>query len=185
MTCKNPSTLLILDDDVEHVSVLAQGFQARGFAIAPSITVAQAMERIDLLRPDAAVLELVIGRDNGLDVLEYLRKACPNSRAIILTGYGDLSTAVSAVKLGAVDYLTKPASLDEIHAALHATATARSPLPAKITPPKQAQFDHILQFLRRNDYKLAPTARQLGMHRRTLQRILRRHGIQPLTLPVK
>lgn len=181
----HPPTLLILDEDVEYVAFLGASFQQRGFAIAAAYRADQAVALIDELRPDSAILELVIGEDSGLDVLEHLQLACPHSRAIILTGFGNISTAVSAVKLGAVDYLIKPATLDEIHGGLQATATARAPMPETITHPRQAQFQHILQFLRRNDYKLAPTARQLGMHRRTLQRILRRHGIQPLTLPAK
>jgi len=178
-------TMLILDEDAEYAAFLGKNFINMGFSIVASYDASHAIELIDQVRPQAAVLELVIGEDSGLDVLEHLTQECPKSRAVILTGYGDISTAVSAVKLGAVDYLIKPATPEEIHGGLQATATARSPLPAKITQPKQAQFEHILLFLRRNDYKLAPTARQLGMHRRTLQRILRRHGIQPLTLPAK
>ena len=92
-------TLLILDEDAEYVAFLGASFQKRGFAIAPAYEADRAISLVDEVRPDAAILELVIGDDNGLDVLEHLQRICPQSRAIILTGFGDISTAVSAVKL--------------------------------------------------------------------------------------
>ena len=172
-------TLLLVDDDEALLVRLALAMETRGYMVSAARSLAEACAIIDRVSPDYAVIDLRLGDGNGLDVIAHLRAVHPSAHAIVLTGYGNIPTAVTAIKLGAVDYLTKPVDADEVDAALQATATTKSPVPDRILPPDDAQLQHILSFLEANDGQLSPTARQLGMHRRTLQRILRRNGIPP------
>ena len=109
---------------------------------------------------------------NGLDVIEIIRSRRPDARAIILTGYGNIATAVTAVKLGAVDYLSKPADADEIHAALMQMKDARAAPPENPMSADRVRWEHIQRVYELCDRNVSETARRLNMHRRTLQRIL-------------
>ena len=112
------------------------------------------------------------GDGNGLDVVAALQSKRPGARAIVLTGYGNIATAVTAVKLGAVDYLAKPADADEVAAALLAVGGAKSELPQNPMSADRVRWEHIQRIYEMCDRNVSETARRLNMHRRTLQRIL-------------
>ena len=113
-----------------------------------------------------------LGDGNGLDVIERLKERRPDARGVILTGYGNIATAVTAVKMGAFDYLAKPADADEIHAALMARTGERAPPPENPMSADRVRWEHIQRVYELCGRNVSETARRLNMHRRTLQRIL-------------
>ncbi|MEM9845690.1 MAG: response regulator [Pseudomonadota bacterium] len=168
-------TLLIVEDDDVFREQLAKVMAGRGFNTISAGTLAEATRMIEKHQADYAVVDLHLGdTESGLDVIEALRKQTPPARALILTGYGNTPTAVAAVKLGAVDYMAKPADADEIIQALMATEGGLPPAPDNPICPEEAKRVHIERFLNRTDGNITQTARMLNMHRRTLQRILKR-----------
>jgi two-component system response regulator RegA len=171
MVAGNP-TLLIVDDDKAFVQRLARAMEKRGFVTEVAESVAEAIVRIDAVPPAFAVVDMRLGDGNGLDVIEHLRQRRADARAVILTGYGNIATAVTAVKLGAVDYLAKPADVDEIIAALNRGAHDRAPPPENPMSADRVRWEHIQRVYELCDRNVSETARRLNMHRRTLQRIL-------------
>jgi two-component system response regulator RegA len=117
------------------------------------------------------VVDLRLGDGNGLDVVSALKRKRPEARAIVLTGYGNIATAVTAVKMGAVDYLSKPADADDVVAALLASGTEKSELPANPMSADRVRWEHIQRIYEMCNRNVSETARRLNMHRRTLQRI--------------
>jgi len=115
---------------------------------------------------------LRLGDGNGLDVVSALKKKRPDARAIVLTGYGNIATAVTAVKMGAIDYLSKPADADDVVAALLSTGGEKSELPANPMSADRVRWEHIQRIYEMCNRNVSETARRLNMHRRTLQRIL-------------
>lgn len=165
-------TLLLVDDDEPFVKRLAKAMEKRGFLPETAGSVA-AGKTIALSRPPAyAVVDLRLEDGNGLDVVEVLRERRPDCRVIVLTGYGAIATAVAAVKIGAIDYLSKPADANDVTRALLATGEA---LPMPSENPMSAdrvRWEHIQRVYEMCDRNVSETARRLSMHRRTLQRIL-------------
>lgn len=170
--------LLIVDDDPIFNRTLQRAMERRGFATYGAATVADAKQILEAVDLDYAIIDLRIGGDNGLDLLEYATRMHPTVRSIILTGYGDVATAVSATKLSAFDYMAKPADAEAIEAALRGL---NRPLRKDQTFPRPEvqEFRYLLAMYEQHGRNMSETARAAGMHRRTLQRILRRHGIGP------
>ncbi|MCR9112976.1 MAG: response regulator [Rhodobacteraceae bacterium] len=166
-------TLLIVENDAVFRDQLARVMATRGFVPMKAAGVAEAKAAMQGDGPDYAVIDLHLDDGSGLEVIEELKRRQKDARAIILTGYGNTPTAVAAVKLGAVDYLTKPVDADEIVDALMATDTL-PPAPENPISPEEAKRVHIERFLARTDGNITRTAQLLNMHRRTLQRILKR-----------
>jgi two-component system, response regulator RegA len=164
--------LLIVDDDKAFVQRLARAMEKRGFVTETAESVAEARAKSDAVNPSFAVVDMRLEDGNGLDVIEYIRARRPEARAIILTGYGNIATAVTAVKLGAVDYLSKPADADEIHAALMQLKDERAMPPENPMSADRVRWEHIQRVYELCDRNVSETARRLNMHRRTLQRIL-------------
>jgi len=169
---EDPS-LLLVDDDEVFLKRLARAMERRGFVTETANSVA-AGKALAIARPPAyAVIDLRLEDGNGLDVVEALRERRPDSRIVVLTGYGAIATAVAAVKIGATDYLSKPADADEVvHALL---SRGESALPAPPENPMSAdrvRWEHIQRVFEQCDRNVSETARRLSMHRRTLQRIL-------------
>src|SRR5687768_10527783 len=113
-------SLLIVDDDKAFVQRLARAMESRGYSVAVAETVREGLSLVESQNPAFAVVDMRLGDGNGLDVISALKQKRPDAKGIVLTGYGNIATAVTAVKLGAIDYLAKPADADEIHAALMA-----------------------------------------------------------------
>jgi two-component system, response regulator RegA len=164
--------LLIVDDDKAFVQRLARAMEKRGFVTETAESVAEARAKSDAVNPSFAVVDMRLEDGNGLDVIEYIRARRPEARAIILTGYGNIATAVTAVKLGAVDYLSKPADADEIHAALMQLKDERAMPPENPMSADRVRWEHIQRVYELCERNVSETARRLNMHRRTLQRIL-------------
>lgn len=165
-------TLLLVDDDEPFLRRLAKAMEKRGFDVemAGSVTAGKA---IATARPPAfAVVDLRLEDGNGLDVVEILREKRPDSRIVVLTGYGAIATAVAAVKIGATDYLSKPADATDITNALLATGEEMPPPPENPMSADRVRWEHIQRVYELCDRNVSETARRLNMHRRTLQRIL-------------
>jgi two-component system, response regulator RegA len=164
--------LLIVEDDKAFLERLARAMEARGFIVRTSETVADALAQITRSAPAFAVVDLRLGDGNGLDVVSALKRQRPDARAIVLTGYGNIATAVTAVKLGAVDYLAKPADADDVVNALLATGSAKTEPPQNPMSADRVRWEHIQRIYEMCNRNVSETARRLNMHRRTLQRIL-------------
>lgn len=165
-------TLMVLDDDGPFCQRMARALTQRGFTVSAVTTVSEAKDIARLNPPAFAVLDLRLQDGSGLEVLEVLHDAREDARAVVLTGYGALATAVAAVKAGAVDYLAKPADIEDI---IKALTSAGSDLPEPPENPMSAdrvRWEHIQRVYELCDHNVSETARRLGMHRRTLQRIL-------------
>lgn len=165
-------SLLIVEDDKAFLERLARAMEARGFVVRTSDTVADGLAQIQRSAPAFAVIDLRLGDGNGLDVVSALKVQRPDARTIVLTGYGNIATAVTAVKLGAVDYLAKPADADDIVNALLATGSAKIEPPQNPMSADRVRWEHIQRIYEMCNRNVSETARRLNMHRRTLQRIL-------------
>ncbi|WP_163270485.1 ActR/PrrA/RegA family redox response regulator transcription factor [Chelativorans alearense] len=165
-------SLLIVDDDHPFLVRLARAMEGRGFAVETAETVADALAKVKIAAPAFAVVDMRLGDGNGLDVVSAIREKREDARAIILTGYGNIATAVTAVKLGAVDYLSKPADADDIYAALTRQPDEKAEPPENPMSADRVRWEHIQRVYEMCDRNVSETARRLNMHRRTLQRIL-------------
>lgn len=166
------NSLLLLDDDEPFLRRLARAMEKRGFAVEAVETVA-AGKAIATARPPAyAVIDLRLEDGNGLDVVEVLRERRPDAKIVVLTGYGAIATAVASVKIGATDYLSKPADANDVTAALLSSGGGRPPPPENPMSADRVRWEHIQRVFELCDRNVSETARRLNMHRRTLQRIL-------------
>ncbi len=170
----NPPLFLIVDDDANFRAATLAALQRRGLRAMAAGNADEAMRLIDNTRFTHAILDLNLGGgDSGLVVLRYLLAAQPECRALMLTGFASIATAVEATKAGAAQYLPKPATLDEILAALDEGAPPDDPPVSSQPPsPRRLEWEYIQRALLRNGGNISATARELGMHRRTLQRKL-------------
>ncbi len=165
-------SLLLLDDDEPFLRRLSRAMEKRGFDVTAVETVAAGRAAAEARPPAYAVIDLRLEDGNGLDLVETLRARRPDGRIVVLTGYGAIATAVAAVRIGAWDYLSKPADADDVTGALLAVGHAR---PAPSENPMSAdriRWEHIQRIYEMCDRNVSETARRLNMHRRTLQRIL-------------
>ena len=164
-------TLLIVDDDKPFLQRLARAMETRGFTVRTAESVADGLMQLEIASPAFAVVDLRLGDGSGLDVISALKARRPDARAIVLTGYGNIATAVVAVKLGAVDYLSKPVDADHVvHALLNGDRAVEPP--EKPMTPDRIRWEHIQRIYELCNQNVSETARRLNMHRRTLQRIL-------------
>ncbi len=166
------NSLLIVDDDKPFSSRLGRAMEARGYQVRIAESVADGLAMIEASAPAFAVIDMRLGDGNGLQVIERLVERRPDARAVMLTGYGNIATAVTAVKLGAFDYLAKPADADEIQAALMAQSDGRAQPPENPMSADRVRWEHIQRVYELCNRNVSETARRLNMHRRTLQRIL-------------
>ena len=181
MTEQNPTspTLLIVDDDEIFCEVLADAMTDRGYEVATAHTIASGLEQAERLEPEYAVIDLRIGTESGLVLAEKLHAMDENTRMVILTGYASIATAVEAIKLGAVHYLTKPADADEILAGLHKDeGDASIPVSDNPLTVKRLEWEHLQKVLNECDGNISAAARKLRMHRRTLQRKLAKKPVK-------
>ncbi|TFL20304.1 ActR/PrrA/RegA family redox response regulator transcription factor [Jannaschia formosa] len=165
-------TLLLVDDDEPFLRRLERAMQKRGFEVEAASSVAEGIAKASA-RPSAyAVVDLRLEDGNGLDVVERLREKRPDSKIVVLTGYGAIATAVAAVKIGATDYLSKPADANDITNALLCKDDDLPPPPENPMSADRVRWEHIQRVYELCDRNVSETARRLNMHRRTLQRIL-------------
>jgi two-component system response regulator RegA len=166
-------SLLLLDDDAVLRTRLGRALEARGFVVTLACSVAEAAAAVKASPPAFAVLDLRLEDGSGLEVVDALRAARPDARIIILTGYGNIATAVAAVKAGATDYLAKPADADDVVKALLVASVTETPAPPENPmSADRVRWEHIQRVYELCGNNVSETARRLNMHRRTLQRIL-------------
>lgn len=175
--------LLLVDDDAVFGEVLSAALERRGFAVLVARDCTQARALLATEQPDYAVVDLRIGDESGLSLMESISQAEYPPRTVLLTGYGSIATAVQAIKLGAVHYLTKPVAVDDIVTALGSGETgpegqAAVPISARPLSVKRLEWEHIQRVLAENDGNVSATARALGIHRRTLQRKLHKRPVR-------
>ena len=165
-------TLLLVDDDESFVKRLAKAMEKRGFIPDTAQSVAEGRAKAQANPPAYAVVDLRLEDGNGLDVIEKLRERRPDCRIVVLTGYGAIATAVAAVKIGAIDYLSKPADANDVIQALLAKGEVMPLPPENPMSADRVRWEHIQRVYEMCDRNVSETARRLSMHRRTLQRIL-------------
>jgi two-component system response regulator RegA len=165
-------SLLLVDDDEPFLKRLAKAMEKRGFEVEIAESVAAGRARAIARPPAYAVCDLRLDDGNGLDVVEAIRERRPDARIVVLTGYGAIASAVAAVKVGATDYLSKPADATDITHALLADSADLPPPPENPMSADRVRWEHIQRVYELCDRNVSETARRLNMHRRTLQRIL-------------
>ncbi len=166
------ATLLLVDDDATFCRVLSTALTRRGFCVSIAHSVEEALPLAVDNPPEYAVVDMKMKGAPGLVLVKALHELDPNTRIVVLTGYASISTAVEAIKLGATQYLAKPANADEIVAAFSHQADGNVPLTTQPTNIENLEWEHIQRVMREHDHNISATARALNMHRRTLQRKL-------------
>ncbi len=165
-------SLLIVDDDNPFRDRLARSMEKKGFKVTQTESVKSAIQQARENKPAFAVIDLRLGDGNGLEVVNEIRKSKKESRIIMLTGYGNIPTAVAAIKAGAIDYLAKPANAEDIERALLADPSKKAYPPKDPMSADRIKWEHIHRVFELYNRNVSETARRLKMHRRTLQRIL-------------
>ena len=172
-------TLLLVDDDITFCRVLAKAIEKRGFDVFTATDISAGLELAADHQPDYAVIDLRIGHESGLELVEKLHQQHPTLRMLMLTGFASIATAVEAIKLGAVHYLTKPASVDDILNGLQRVqGNAEVSLAENPISVKRLEWEHLQKVLMEHDGNISAAARALNMHRRTLQRKLAKKPVK-------
>jgi two-component system response regulator RegA len=169
-------TLLILDDDAPLRGRLRRAMEVRGFEVMDAGTVQEGVGMVRKTPPAYAILDMKLEDGTGLTLVQELRKKRADCRIVMLTGFGNIATAVAAVKAGALDYLPKPADPDQITAALTQSGDEMPPPPQDPMSADRVRWEHIQRVYEQCGRNVSETARRLRMHRRTLQRILSKHA---------
>ena len=165
-------SLLIVDDDDPLRMRLSRAMEKKGFQVKDAKTVENAIKMVASNPPKFALVDLRLEDGNGLDVVKEINKVKKDSRIVMLTGYGNLPTAVAAVKSGAIDYIAKPVDADDVEAALLADPESKAKPPENPMSADRVKWEHIHRVFELCNRNVSETARRLKMHRRTLQRIL-------------
>jgi two-component system response regulator RegA len=165
-------SLLILDDDEPFLRRLSRAMEKRGFEVTAVDSVASGTAAVEARAPAYAVVDLRLEDGNGLTLVELIRERRPDARVVVLTGYGAIASAVAAVKIGATDYLAKPADANDVTSALLSRDLGKPELPEHPMSADRVRWEHIQRVYELCDRNVSETARRLSMHRRTLQRIL-------------
>ena len=165
-------SLLIVDDDNPFRERLARAMEKKGFSVSQAEGVKKGIDSIKTKKPAFAVVDLRLGDGNGLEVVKELQSSKTRCKIIMLTGYGNIPTAVAAIKQGAIDYLAKPADADDVEKALLADPDQKALPPENPMSADRIKWEHIHRVFELCNRNVSETARRLKMHRRTLQRIL-------------
>jgi two-component system response regulator RegA len=172
-------SLLIVDDDEIFCQVLANALEKRNYLTKQAYNLGQTQAIIKSWKPDYAVVDLRIGKDSGLKVCQILLEKYPEIRIVILTGFASIATAVEAIKLGVIQYLTKPTDVETIlKALLQQDANADIKIASTPLPVKRLEWEHLQKVLMDNDGNITKAAQKLNMHRRTLQRKLQKKPVK-------
>ena len=173
MTHANENYLLLVDDDEVFLRVLGRSMTKRGYEVACCANINDAVEQARKIRPTSAVIDLKLENESGLDLIPLLKEINPDMRIVVLTGYSSIATAVTAVKRGATDYLSKPVTAGDVIKSL--SGEKQDEISTEDMTPmsvERLEWEHIQKVLKENDGNISATARSLGMYRRTLQRKL-------------
>ncbi|HEU0187837.1 MAG TPA: response regulator transcription factor [Gallionellaceae bacterium] len=178
-TTLEQAELLLVDDDATFCQVLSHALGKRGFQVTVAHSVEEALPLASANPPEYAVVDLKMSGASGLQLIQALHELDAATRIVVLTGYASIATAVEAIKLGATQYLSKPANADEIVAAFGHLASADAPLNTQPSSISRLEWEHIQRVLQEHNGNISATARALNMHRRTLQRKLSKHPAEP------
>ena len=168
--------LLIVDDDLPFRERLSRSMQKKGFEVDSADSFASAVEIIEKQNYDYAIVDMRLTDGSGLELIKKMQIKSPGTKSLLLTGYGNIATAVAAIKSGAIDYLPKPAEVDQIYDALTNSKEVLPPPPENPMTADRIRWEHIQRVFVQCNRNVSETARRLRMHRRTLQRILNKHA---------
>ena len=168
--------LVIVDDDFPFRERLSQSMIKKGFNVESFANSNDTIKRIKNKKFDYAIVDMRLIDGSGLELIEIIKKFNPKTKSLLLTGYGNIATAVAAIKSGAIDYLPKPAEIDQIYDALTSSTKILPPPPKNPMTADRIRWEHIQRVFIQCDRNVSETARRLRMHRRTLQRILNKHA---------
>jgi two-component system, response regulator RegA len=178
MNKHGPVDFLIVDDDPTFAAMLERALTRRHYSCVTAADAATALQAIEKRAFTKAIIDLKLGSDSGLHLIKELRAKAPELQIVMLTGYSSISTAVEAVKSGAINYLCKPADADEILASFGEASTENDEFSYTPLSVERLEWEHIQKILQENDGNISATARALGMHRRTLQRKLQKRPVK-------
>ena len=168
--------LLIVDDDSPFRERLSRSMQKKGFNVENFSNSLETINRINVKKFDYAIVDMRLKDGSGLELIKKIKEKNPNTKSLLLTGYGNIATAVAAIKSGAIDYLPKPAEVDQIYDALTSSEDILPPPPENPMSADRIRWEHIQRVFIQCSRNVSETARKLRMHRRTLQRILNKHA---------
>ena len=168
--------LLIVDDDSPFRERLSRSMQKKGFKVENFSNSLETINRINFKKVDYARVDMRLKDGSGLELIKKIKEKNPNTKSLLLTGYGNIATAVAAIKSGAIDYLPKPAEVDQIYDALTSSEDILPPPPENPMSADRIRWEHIQRVFIQCSRNVSETARRLRMHRRTLQRILNKHA---------
>ena len=168
--------LLIVDDDLPFKERLSKSMEKKGFNVESFSDRKLAIQRVKEKNFDYAIVDMRLGDGSGLELIKFINSVQPKTRSLLLTGYGNIATAVAAIKSGAIDYLPKPAEIDQIYEALTSVKDILPPPPENPMTADRIRWEHIQRVFIQCNRNVSETARRLRMHRRTLQRILNKHA---------
>ncbi len=168
--------LLIVDDDLPFRERLSKSMEKKGFIVESYAKFSDSLKRLNDIKFDFAIVDMRLEDGSGLELIKEIQKISPNTRSLLLTGYGNIATAVAAIKSGAIDYLPKPAEIDQIYDALTNFKEILPPPPENPMTADRIRWEHIQRVFIQCNRNVSETARRLRMHRRTLQRILNKHA---------
>ncbi len=168
--------LIIVDDDFPFRERLSRSMQKKGFNVENFSNSLETIKRISVKKFDYAIVDMRLEDGSGLELIKKMKEKNPNTKSLLLTGYGNIATAVAAIKSGAIDYLPKPAEVDQIYDALTSSKDMLPPPPENPMSADRIRWEHIQRVFIQCSRNVSETARKLRMHRRTLQRILNKHA---------
>ena len=168
--------LAIIDDDLPFRSRLSRSMEKKGFNVESFAAAEQMIKRINEKKFDYAIIDMRLEDSSGLELIKIISSQSPDTKSLLLTGYGNIATAVAAIKSGAIDYLPKPAEIDQIYEALTSSKDSLPPPPSNPMTADRIRWEHIQRVFIQCNRNVSETARRLRMHRRTLQRILSKHA---------
>ena len=168
--------LIIVDDDTPFRDRLCRSMEKKGFTVESYINYKDGLKRCTDITFDYAIIDMRLEDGSGLELIKHIKEKNPNTRSLLLTGYGNIATAVAAIKSGAIDYLPKPAEINQIYDALISSKDTLPPPPSNIMTADRVRWEHIQRVFIQCNRNVSETARKLRMHRRTLQRILNKHA---------
>jgi len=169
-------TLLVVDDDMPFRERLSRSMEKKGFEVKTAESFSLASEIIENNSYDYAIVDMRLADGSGLELIKKIQNKSPSTKSLLLTGYGNIATAVAAIKTGAIDYLPKPAEVDQIYDALTNSKEVLPPPPENPMTADRIRWEHIQRVFSQCNRNVSETARRLRMHRRTLQRILNKHA---------
>ena len=169
-------TLLVVDDDLPFRERLSRSMEKKGYEVNTVESFYLASKIIETKTYDYAIVDMRLGDGSGLELIKKIQNKSPSTKSLLLTGYGNIATAVAAIKTGAIDYLPKPAEIDQIHDALTNSKEILPPPPENPMTADRIRWEHIQRVFFQCNRNVSETARRLRMHRRTLQRILNKHA---------